>query len=847
MSIASAVLALSKTASRLSAFLLRLDGNELSADDSLKNLAVDVQSLARECDSIFIALKELMSKHKSQVPPHNEIDSKVWSCLATVVQATSRTIQQTELVAKNIAGYPGNITTPSQHEIQMGRGKDQIACMQTEIYRHNRNLHAMRLLTNMTLRTPQGQEIAELQDLVEKLHTSSKSAAQPQLSCNESTLVKCAQELVAKCRITYEPESATRFGTSQQALLNYDVQVSEWVNTLDSNRHSDQSDVLSDEPSVFSDHDRYTFPTSATPDSHISRKEITVTGEDDGFDDDWDTDLAQAALDAGMKAFNLQDWKEAESLLREALHVLQQLHESRRTFSDMFLLEFKIALCAYHTQEATTAAKALLKLSQQPTVSDEQRICVFDALHLLSLLYIRMGQTEQAQTECKKALQARRKLLGKQSDAALESTALMSHIYVLLDNRARATSCLAMLPENKRDTILKRVGESLGLPLEHVNPVSPTVSRSELPTPPIQSAVPMSPFISSMNSDTHGSATATPSQTVNFVPQRPHLRSFSNQTSWNSGRSFTVRSNSSTEDRGGSSTANDDSTSRYHAVCPEVLGITMPPLATRAKAATSQIKPLARAEILNNIGCKPRDSLEDAVCDGNHTAFTSILEKKLSSWRSKFRKPGQPERVTALHYAALFGEIHMAQCLLTAGFNINEIPFGYTTKFSPLKFAVGARQVAMVEYLTANGARPSEPDTWSTLAGQLMNRSWLMKTISEPERDTLATRIVAIMRILLKHGWNIDEPYDDSGKTVLHQAVTFWTGSYSSDLKVRTTVTSFLTEQGADAFRANAEGKAPYEMALASGHHELLLILDRAPKKTERMDPGMILPVELPG
>jgi hypothetical protein len=64
----------------------------------------------------------------------------------------------------------------------------------------------------------------------------------------------------------------------------------------------------------------------------------------------------------------------------------------------------------------------------------------------------------------------------------------------------------------------------------------------------------------------------------------------------------------------------------------------------------------------------------------------------------------------------LFDEIEMAQRLIAAGFNVNEVPYGYSTSLTPLKFAIGARQVAMVEFLIANGAKPLEPDSWSTLA-----------------------------------------------------------------------------------------------------------------------------------
>jgi hypothetical protein len=115
------------------------------------------------------------------------------------------------------------------------------------------------------------------------------------------------------------------------------------------------------------------------------------------------------------------------------------------------------------------------------------------------------------------------------------------------------------------------------------------------------------------------------------------------------------------------------------------------------------------------------------VCDGDHEGLMTILDKKKSFWRSSARKRSRPERVTALHFAALLGEVGMARALIQAGFSVNEVPFGYSTTLKLLNFDIGARQVVMVALLTANGAVPADPDTWSTLAGQLLSRSWLMK------------------------------------------------------------------------------------------------------------------------
>ena len=245
------------------------------------------------------------------------------------------------------------------------------------------------------------------------------------------------------------------------------------MNTLESIRRdqrlSDPSDIVSNFPSIFSGDEAHTVVTSATSAQRAVQEREAFDEEGDDSDNDLDTDLAKAALDTGTKAFEAQDWEEADSFLQEALRVLQQLPKQQRSFCDIFGLQYKLAVCAYHIQEPADAEEALMSLIQQSASSDEQRRYIYDVAHLLSHLYIRMGQIDRARSECEKALQARRRLLGKRSDASLESTPLMTHIYILLNNRARAKSYLAMIPEARRDAFLKIVEGSLGTKVEHLD------------------------------------------------------------------------------------------------------------------------------------------------------------------------------------------------------------------------------------------------------------------------------------------------------------------------------------------------------------------------------------------
>lgn len=680
----------------------------------------------------------------------------------------------------------------------------------------------------------------QLRDMVMRLQRSSQISLQLRPSHAETTLIQFGHEVIMKGTNLYEASLAAEplAGSRAEAKSN-NVCVTQWVSALESlrrdQRRSDHPDMASNVPSLFSGNEAYTVKTSETlPDAAVQKRDAIDASRDES-DDDLDTDLAKAALETGTKAFVAQEWGEADSLLQEALQMLQQLPRQQRAFCDILDLQYKLAVCAYHTQEAADAEEALMSLIQQSASSDEERGLLCDAQHLLSYTYIRMGQVERARAECEKALQARRRLLGKRSDASLESTALMAHIYVLLNNRARAKSCIAMIPEARRDTIVKTVEESLGTNVEHLDSRSQlarSISEdSSLTTKRIQGSLSPSPLALPMIDGFHDHISAMISQSPGSSLRQSHQRTLLNEVDSEKLHSVMVRSLSSEE--GGT-----ESGSIYpEAIIAEIPG----PGETLEVNENFKEKILSRKEILDRIGCKPTDRIENAVCNGDHLAFGSLLDKRKDFWRSKLRKYVRPERVTALHFAALFGEIDMARCLLGSKFNINEVPFGYSTCLTPLKFAIGARQVDMIEFLIGNGARPSEPDSWSTLAEQLMNRSWLMKTMSEAEKEYVPNRIIAIMKILLRQGWDVNEPFEtSSGRTALHQAVNFWTGSYRWDMNLRAAVSAFLCDRGADPFRANTEGKTPYDMAVSSGHQDLLLILDRGSRKNER-------PAELSG
>jgi tetratricopeptide (TPR) repeat protein len=740
----------------------------------------------------------------------------------------------------------------------------------------------------------------KLKDMVEKQQRLSEASPQLQPYRIDSSLLECALEVIERSASTAEETLTAESVAGGQAVGSGSMPVADWIRILDSLR-------------------RGLALVSAQQNSQVA------DASGDLSDDDFNVDLAEAALKTGVGAFEAQDWYEADSLLQDALRLLQELPEHQRAFCDMFTLHYRLAVCAYYTQEPADAEEALTSLVQLSANSGEQKACVYDATHLLSLLYIRTGKIDHAHSECEKALRGRRKLLKKESDASLESMALMAHIHGLLNNHHRAKTILYMIPEARREAILRTVEESLRTKFEHVDfsqtrassifeesDLASHRSQSRLSTTSslagrtgyYSSAVPVmsSPLsgagpqqarnrvttehpASSSPAMSQSSAGSPPqlwpekldAQPVVAAPRRPLVNSIDLETMPNN-RTPTGQSEA-LQLPAASHQPRTRSPSLHSGICiPPPITTYLPrnekkgearPLGgkpekedvTNTKRPTAAIlspvtpavedgilerQTLSRKEILHRIGCLPRDNIEDAVCTGDQLVFGNILGSKKEIWRSRLRKRVRPERVTALHFAALFGEIDMARRLLDAKFNINEIPWGYSTTYTPLKFAIGARQVAMVEFLIAKGAKPNVPESWSTLAGQLMNRSWLRKTMSDAEKEYVPERMKAILRILLNHGLDVNAPVDAAGGRLLHQAVTFGVERDRWDLGVRAAMTSFLYEKGASPFQANAEGKTPYSITIASEQHNLLFIFDRRPSVKE-LGIGTKAPFELSG
>lgn len=104
----------------------------------------------------------------------------------------------------------------------------------------------------------------------------------------------------------------------------------------------------------------------------------------------------------------------------------------------------------------------------------------------------------------------------------------------------------------------------------------------------------------------------------------------SNQAGLDDLQSVTVTSLSLAMERSESRATEKERANEDHSTDPEALDATaLSPGEPPEAIETFKGKTLSRKEVLDKIGCKPRDRIEDAFCDSDHSAFASLLNRKI--------------------------------------------------------------------------------------------------------------------------------------------------------------------------------------------------------------------------
>ncbi|KAK6393903.1 hypothetical protein LTR65_002280 [Meristemomyces frigidus] len=313
------------------------------------------------------------------------------------------------------------------------------------------------------------QKVGQLQDCIQRLQIQLQTAPQTQSLDSGATLLDYAKGVVLSGATLYEASVAggSVVGGADAATSN--TRVAAWLSSFESLRRDAHSSEPSDDMasrtlSVFSGDERRTGPTDATSANLDPPSHQDIGDADTDSDVDFTTEIIESALQDGARAFKQEEWLEAELLYEEALQNLHQLPVQFRPACDTFELQYRLAVCAYHTEEPNDVEHALTGLMQQPAISlpDEQTGYICDAGHMLSHLYVRVGKLDQAKVSCERTLKARTRLFGKLHASRLESLALMARIEQLLHNQTRARIFINMIPEDRRDDFRATV-QALGI------------------------------------------------------------------------------------------------------------------------------------------------------------------------------------------------------------------------------------------------------------------------------------------------------------------------------------------------------------------------------------------------
>ncbi|KAK5723597.1 hypothetical protein LTR15_005296 [Elasticomyces elasticus] len=178
------------------------------------------------------------------------------------------------------------------------------------------------------------------------------------------SLVGCAEQILSSGATLYKASVAAGSVQGGSYAARRNVRVAEWAETLSALQLYKEtlaaSDIPSETPTTFSGESRsHTEATSCEDDTsgevHVTEEDF----EDDDLDNVFARDMAAAALHEGSQAFDLQQWADAEILLKDSLTDLNRLKGTKRSKEDLFGLRYKLSVCVFHTSDVVIAQEAL--------------------------------------------------------------------------------------------------------------------------------------------------------------------------------------------------------------------------------------------------------------------------------------------------------------------------------------------------------------------------------------------------------------------------------------------------------------------------------------------------------
>jgi ankyrin repeat protein len=488
---------ISQSAWKLGSYIYTIYQGTKTIDESVQSLALEVNGLASTCDLVQNELSTVLTKPGSgSTVSRYDKDGRLGRCIDHQVAQCKNTLGELETVVEGLWPRKESFFERASKQVDLQNSREQTGEIRQRIRSHTDALHTILLVVNIRVAhiAPDHatqQLPGKLDDLRQMLKNieSKLDGSQERIkssSDDESTLINFARDTLRSGKTLYEASVAgsvlgadnadSVMGYEQAASSN--KKVAEWVTALNALQTEPHEGHFSDNvPSVPSDDGKETRAAKSAD----GGGPLAVLDDVDYDSDDEQVELAQAALDGGNRAFDAEKWVSASKLLHTSLKLRTKLPQKHKRAEGIFELQYRLAVCSYHTGNVDQAEAGLESLSQHTPVSDAQGIDLCNARHLLSRIYIERNNFHAAKEACESTLKARSRLLGKQHEARYESMALMSRIFCLLDDDVMSELYAERIPEARRDALLTTVSTLGPSQLSMQDDSEPTLSIAIVP------------------------------------------------------------------------------------------------------------------------------------------------------------------------------------------------------------------------------------------------------------------------------------------------------------------------------------------------------------------------------
>lgn len=829
-SVLESVAAAGKNALDISQTLHGLARDTTEDDQTVARLATEVETLGHTCNSARMQFEDIMRQYDTS-RDSTGLRERQWSATQLKLDECHNTLERLHGAVERGASGPADVTALGLQTVRLSLNKDEMTKNRARVRLHTTALQIslqviLIVASHLELRYADHALLAKLDALQQKVDTwvAQQVAEQPNWRAENDSFLQLACEVLSHGTALFE--SSTRGGSnfgrhasyqnlfsaarSQAGIIPHgghppdtplplrpstsrasnapivifrrpvapgvrsSPRIPNWIQSIQSRDSvSDRTVTASSSfrsPSIFSDQDdRRTVRTDAT----------TLTTSDDGdkqdCDDDFEIGVARQALKLAREAFEAQEYGEADSHLQAAVETIEQLSPESRNLCNPRELQYLLAACTFHLKSTAEAEAALVALLGMPGAAGRVEAIDLEAGHLLSQVYVRQSKLNLAKTTCHDAVKGRWKLLGDKDPSYYESLALLSTIYQLQGNPQKSKMYASMVDVQSRSLLLAKFDDLLP-PSE-----SRKASSTALPLAETQRFA--------MNSKrTESEPVVAPQRNIERI-DRP-LDAFRQQPSlaapaaeWASLRSM-----------------------------PSVTSLaTLPTVHSVTSRPSQHDTPASRRWKLRQLGIAPGDELQEAIVDGD-MEHANRLSVQYNS-----RPSGGSKHTTALHLAALFGELELAQTLLPNNQSqVNQsckIPYSFGGKATPLHFAIAGRHTSMIRLLVANGATfnpPRQKSKFGFSKSSLEAESYPVAVITlkrwlHLESAAEFQEYIEVVRTLLSLGWDINSPVDSISRTLLHMAVRLT----QDRLEYRKALVSFLVAYGANVLMTSSVGSIP--------------------------------------